>query len=69
MFAINDHNLLVNDLVTNNQLNIYIDLVDVFSRNISLSEMLSSLYLQDLTVSDKGRHIHVDDTPTPTPRF
>uniref|UniRef100_A0A0L8H2Q7 Uncharacterized protein n=1 Tax=Octopus bimaculoides TaxID=37653 RepID=A0A0L8H2Q7_OCTBM len=58
MFAINDHNLLVNDLVTNNQLNYYIDLVDVFSRNISVSEMLSSsLYLQDLTVSDKGRHI------------
>ncbi|CAI9743074.1 Hypothetical predicted protein [Octopus vulgaris] len=58
MFAINDHNLLVNDLVTNNQLNYYIDLVDVFSRNISLSEMLSStLYLQDLTVSDKARRI------------
>ncbi|CAI9743078.1 Hypothetical predicted protein [Octopus vulgaris] len=58
MFAINDHNLLVNDLVTNNQLNYYIDLVDVFSRNISVSEMLSStLYLQDLTVSDKARHI------------
>ncbi|CAI9743154.1 Hypothetical predicted protein [Octopus vulgaris] len=58
MFAINDQNLLVNDLVTNNQLNYYIDLVDVFSRNISLSEMLSStLYLQDLTVSDKARHI------------
>ncbi|CAI9742842.1 Hypothetical predicted protein [Octopus vulgaris] len=58
MFAINDQNLLVNDLVTNNQLNYYIDLVDVFSRHISLSEMLSStLYLQDLTVSDKGRRI------------
>ncbi|CAI9742858.1 Hypothetical predicted protein [Octopus vulgaris] len=58
MFAINDQNLLVNDLVTNNQLNYYIDLVDVFSRHISLSEMLSStLYLQDLTVSDKARHI------------
>ncbi|CAI9743075.1 Hypothetical predicted protein [Octopus vulgaris] len=58
MFAINDHNLVVNDLVTNNQLNYYIDLVDVFSRNISVSEMLSStLYLQDLTVSDKARHI------------
>ncbi|CAI9742747.1 Hypothetical predicted protein [Octopus vulgaris] len=58
MFAINDQNLLVNDLVTNNQLNYYIDLVDVFSRNISLSEMLSStLYLQDLTVSYKARHI------------
>ncbi|CAI9743082.1 Hypothetical predicted protein [Octopus vulgaris] len=60
MFAINDHNLLVNDLVTNNQLNYYIDLVDVFSRNISVSEMLSStLYLQDLTVSDKARHVVV----------
>ncbi|CAI9743159.1 Hypothetical predicted protein [Octopus vulgaris] len=58
MFAINNQNLLVNDLVTNNQLNYYIDLVDVFSRNISLSEMLSStLYLQDLAVSDKARHI------------
>ncbi|CAI9742765.1 Hypothetical predicted protein [Octopus vulgaris] len=58
MFAINDQNLLVNDLVTNNQLNYYIDLVDVFSRHISLSEMLSStLYLQDPTVSDKARHI------------
>eukprot|EP00106_Octopus_bimaculoides_P015738 XP_014783180.1 PREDICTED: uncharacterized protein LOC106878473 [Octopus bimaculoides] len=58
MFAINDHNLLVNDLVTNNQFNYYIDLVDVFSRNISVSEMLSSaLYLQDLTVSDKARPI------------
>ncbi|CAI9742843.1 Hypothetical predicted protein [Octopus vulgaris] len=58
MYAINDQNLLVNDLVTNNQLNYYIDLVDVFSRHISLSEMLSStLYLQDLTVSDKARHI------------
>ncbi|CAI9743080.1 Hypothetical predicted protein [Octopus vulgaris] len=58
MFAINDHNLVVNDLVTNNQLNYYIDLVDVFPRNISVSEMLSStLYLQDLTVSDKARHI------------
>ncbi|CAI9742770.1 Hypothetical predicted protein [Octopus vulgaris] len=63
MFAINDQNLLVNDLVTNNQLNYYIDLVDVFSRHISLSEMLSStLYLQDLTVSDKARHI-----PLPKP--
>ncbi|XP_036371110.1 uncharacterized protein LOC118768538 isoform X2 [Octopus sinensis] len=52
------HNLLVNDLVTNNHLNYYIDLVDVFSRHISLSEMLSStLYLQDLKVSDKARHI------------
>ncbi|CAI9742889.1 Hypothetical predicted protein [Octopus vulgaris] len=66
MFAINDQNLLVNDLVTNNQLNYYIDLVDVFSRHISLSEMLSStLYLQDLTVSDKARHIplpeHLED--------
>ncbi|CAI9743004.1 Hypothetical predicted protein [Octopus vulgaris] len=60
MFAINDQNLLVNDLVTNNQLNYYIDLVDVFSRNISVSEMLSStLYLQDLTVSDKARHIPI----------
>ncbi|XP_036371031.1 uncharacterized protein LOC115226813 [Octopus sinensis] len=60
MFAITDHNLVVNDLVTNNQLNYYIDLVDVFSRNISVSEMLSStLYLQDLTVSDKARHIPV----------
>uniref|UniRef100_A0A0L8H207 Uncharacterized protein n=1 Tax=Octopus bimaculoides TaxID=37653 RepID=A0A0L8H207_OCTBM len=60
MFAINDHNLLVNDLVTNNQLNYYIDLVDVFSRNISVSEMLSSsLYLQDLTVSDKARRVVV----------
>ncbi|XP_036371117.1 uncharacterized protein LOC118768539 [Octopus sinensis] len=60
MFAINNHNLLVNDLVTNNQLNYYIDLVDVFSRNISVSEMLSStLYLQDLTVSDKARHVVV----------
>ncbi|CAI9742652.1 XP_014783180.1PREDICTED: uncharacterized protein LOC106878473 [Octopus vulgaris] len=58
MFAINDQNLLVNDLVTNNQLNYYIDLVDVFARHISLSEMLSStLYLQDLTVSDKARRI------------
>ncbi|CAI9742868.1 XP_014783180.1PREDICTED: uncharacterized protein LOC106878473 [Octopus vulgaris] len=58
MFAINDQNLSVNDLVTNNQLNYYIDLVDVFSRHISLSEMLSStLYLQDLTVSDKARRI------------
>ncbi|XP_036370041.1 uncharacterized protein LOC118768184 [Octopus sinensis] len=58
MFAINDYNLMVNDLITNNQLNIYIDLVDVFSRNICVSEMLSStLYLQDLTVSDKARHI------------
>ncbi|CAI9742870.1 Hypothetical predicted protein [Octopus vulgaris] len=58
MFAINNQNLLVNDLITNNQLNYYIDLVDVFSRHISLSEMLSStLYLQDLTVSDKARHI------------
>ncbi|CAI9742773.1 Hypothetical predicted protein [Octopus vulgaris] len=60
MFAINDQNLLVNDLVTNNQLNYYIDLVDVFARHISLSKMLSStLYLQDLTVSDKARHIPV----------
>ncbi|XP_014768683.1 uncharacterized protein LOC106868082 [Octopus bimaculoides] len=60
MFAINDHNLVVNDLVTNNQLNIYIDLVDVFSRNICASEMLSSMsYLQDLTVSDKVRNIHI----------
>ncbi|CAI9742702.1 Hypothetical predicted protein [Octopus vulgaris] len=69
MFAINDQNLLVNDLVTNNQLNYYIDLVDVFSRHISLSEMLSStLYLQDLTVSDKARHIplpeHLGDKGT-----
>ncbi|CAI9742581.1 XP_036371046.1uncharacterized protein LOC115226288 [Octopus vulgaris] len=60
MFALKKHNLFVNDLITNNQLNINIDLVDVFSRNISVSEMLSStLYLQDLTVSDKARHIHV----------
>ncbi|CAI9742766.1 Hypothetical predicted protein [Octopus vulgaris] len=70
MFAINDQNLLVNDLVTNNQFNYYIDLVDVFSRNISLSEMLSStLYLQDLTVSDKARCIPLpkhlgDERPT-----
>ncbi|XP_036370403.1 uncharacterized protein LOC115225796 [Octopus sinensis] len=60
MFAINDHNLLVNDLVTNNQLNIYIDMVDVFSRNICVSEMLSStIYQQDLTVSDKARRVHL----------
>ncbi|XP_014776765.1 uncharacterized protein LOC106873774 [Octopus bimaculoides] len=60
IFAINDHNLLVNDLITSNQLNTHFDLVDIFSRKICVSEMLSSIsYLQDLTVSDKARHIHL----------
>ncbi|XP_014776406.1 uncharacterized protein LOC106873529 [Octopus bimaculoides] len=58
MFAINDYNLVVSDHITNNQLNMHIDLVDVFSRNICVSEMLSStLHLEDHTVSDKARHI------------
>ncbi|XP_029653181.1 uncharacterized protein LOC115226324 [Octopus sinensis] len=58
MFAINDYNLVVRDYITNNQLNMHIDLVDVFSRNICVSEMLSSkLHMQDHTVSDKARHI------------
>ncbi|CAJ1099411.1 Hypothetical predicted protein [Octopus vulgaris] len=57
MFAINELDLVMIDHVTNNEVNMYIDLVDVLSRNICVSEMLSStLYLQDLTVSDKARH-------------
>ncbi|CAI9742475.1 XP_036371117.1uncharacterized protein LOC118768539 [Octopus vulgaris] len=64
MFAINDNNLVVRDHVTNNQLNMYIDLVDVLSRNICVAEMLSSrIYLQDLTVSDKAQRdlvVHPD---------
>ncbi|CAJ1099252.1 XP_036356076.1uncharacterized protein LOC118761994 [Octopus vulgaris] len=60
MFAVNEHDLLVKDHVTRSQINMFIDLVDVFSRNISLSEMLSSrLYLQDLTVSDKAHEVVV----------
>ncbi|XP_029655252.1 uncharacterized protein LOC115228948 [Octopus sinensis] len=42
MFAVNEHDLLVKDHVTRSQINMFIDLVDVFSRNISLSEMLST---------------------------
>ncbi|CAJ1099372.1 Hypothetical predicted protein [Octopus vulgaris] len=60
MFAVNEHDLLVKDHVTRSQINMFIDLVDVFSRNISLSEMLSSrLYLQDITVSDKAHEVVV----------
>ncbi|XP_052833620.1 uncharacterized protein LOC128251161 [Octopus bimaculoides] len=56
MFAINDHDLVVKDYVTNNQLNMSLDLLDVFSRKICVSEMLTSaLYIEDLTVSDKAQ--------------
>ncbi|XP_036370931.1 uncharacterized protein LOC118768466 [Octopus sinensis] len=60
MFAMTDHNLVVRDHITNKLVNMYADLVDVFSRNICVGEMLSStLYLEDLTVSEEARHIDV----------
>ncbi|XP_052832549.1 uncharacterized protein LOC128250759 [Octopus bimaculoides] len=60
MFAINDHNLVVTDHVANKQLNMHIDLVDVFSRNICVSEMFSStVHVEDLTVSDKPHYFVV----------
>uniref|UniRef100_A0A0L8GPC0 Uncharacterized protein n=1 Tax=Octopus bimaculoides TaxID=37653 RepID=A0A0L8GPC0_OCTBM len=60
MFAIKDNSFVVKDHVRNNQLNMHADCVDVFSRNICISEMLSSaIYLQDLTVSDEARHLDV----------
>ncbi|CAI9741702.1 Hypothetical predicted protein [Octopus vulgaris] len=60
MLAINDHNLVGRDHIMNNQLILYIDLLDVFSRNICVGEMWSStLYVQDMTVSDKARHVIV----------
>ncbi|CAI9728090.1 Hypothetical predicted protein [Octopus vulgaris] len=56
LFALSNHNLEMKDPLTRNQLNMFIDHVDVFSRNICVTEMLSSkLYLQDLSVSDKSR--------------
>ncbi|CAI9741692.1 Hypothetical predicted protein [Octopus vulgaris] len=60
VLAINDHNLVGRDHIMNNQLILYIDLLDVFSRNIRVGEMWSStLYVQDMTVSDKARHVIV----------
>ncbi|CAI9741701.1 XP_036370432.1uncharacterized protein LOC118768318 isoform X1 [Octopus vulgaris] len=60
VLAINDHNLVGRDHIMNNQLILYIDLQDVFSRNICVGEMWSStLYVQDMTVSDKARHVIV----------
>ncbi|XP_036370435.1 uncharacterized protein LOC118768319 isoform X2 [Octopus sinensis] len=60
VLAINDHNLVGRDHIMNNQLILYIDLLDVFSRNICVGEMWSStLYVQDMTVSDKARHVIV----------
>ncbi|XP_036369379.1 uncharacterized protein LOC118767965 isoform X1 [Octopus sinensis] len=58
VFAINEHNLVERDHVANDQLNMHIDLVDVFSRNICVSEMFSStVHVEDLTVSDKPHYL------------